>query len=223
MLRQKIAAANTESPQVAEQLVVYQTYIDSNGNTVRVPNKNAMYTTTTVDYLMDNGYGHVEGQISNADVEAFRQIIHKMPKHFKMVELGSLYGASAVTFTLLAYEMGKTCDIMCIDVFAIPGQLETFLRNTMDFSNITHRAEIFTSHFAYDGEPIDLYFDDASHMERPTYKQLVYWSQYAKNIAVHDYIAEWEGNIAAVDRFASERAVTVQQFAESSVVFMENL
>lgn len=199
----------------------YQTYIDSNGNTVRVPSIQDMYTTSTIDYLMDNGYGHVEGQITNADVEAFRQIIHKMPKHFKMVELGSLYGASAVTFALLAYEMGKTCDILCIDIFASPEQMETFIQNTMDFSNITYRAEAFTSLFAYDGGPIDLYFDDASHLEMPTYKQLVHWSQHAKNIAVHDYSAVWEGNIAAVDRFASERAMTVQKFADSSVVFME--
>lgn len=220
MTIEKITAANTESLEVAQK---YQTYIDSNGNTVKVPTNDVIHTVSAVDYLMDNGYGHVEGQISNADVEAFRQIVHKMPKHFKMVELGSLYGASAVTFTLLAYEMGKTCDIMCIDIFASPEQMDTFIQNTMDFSNITYRAEAFTSRFEYDGGPVDLYFDDASHEEIPTYKQMVYWSQYAKNIAVHDYTAGWEGNIAAVDRFASERAVTVQQFAESSVVFLENL
>lgn len=198
-----------------------QQYIDSNGNIITVPNNDLIYTTSTVDYLMDNGYGHVTGHISNADVEAFRSIVMKMPQHFKMVELGSLYGASAVTFALLAYEMGKTCDILCIDIFASPEQMETFIQNTMDFSNITYRAEVFTSLFAYDGGPIDLYFDDASHLERPTYKQLVYWSQYAKNIAVHDYIAGWEGNIAAVDRFAAERELSLQRFDSSSVVLME--
>jgi hypothetical protein len=196
----------------------YQQYIDSNGNTVKIPLKHNKLST---DFLKDNGYGHVTGHISNADVEAFRSIVEKMPKHFKMVELGSLYGASAVTFTLLAYEMGKTCDILCIDHFGMPLQLEKFLQNTMDFSNITYRAEAFTDAFKYDGGPVDLYFDDASHKEIPTYNQLVYWSQYAKNIAVHDYEQHWVGTIMAVDRFASERAVTVQQFAKSSVVLME--
>ena len=199
----------------------YQQYIDSNGNTIRVPTNNVKHTVSTTDYLMDNGYGHVMGQISDHDTAAFRAIVEKMPQHFRMVELGSLHGASAVTFALLAGEMGKTCDILCIDLFASPEQLETFLQNTMEFSNITHRAEAFTSAFKYDGGPIDLYFDDASHLERPTYKQLVFWSRYAKNIAVHDYITGWEGNIAAVDRFASERAVTVQRFDESSVVLIE--
>jgi cephalosporin hydroxylase len=198
----------------------YQQYIDSNGNTIRVAN-NVKHTVSTTDYLMDNGYGHVMGQISDHDTLAFRAIVEKMPQHFRMVELGSLHGASAVTFALLAGEMGKTCDILCIDLFASPEQLETFLQNTMEFSNISHRAEAFTSAFKYDGGPIDLYFDDASHLERPTYKQLVFWSRYAKNIAVHDYIAGWEGNIAAVNRFASERAVPVQRFGESSVVLME--
>jgi len=199
----------------------YQQYIDSNGNTIRVPTNNVTYTASTTDYLMDSGYGHVTGQISDHDTLAFRAIIEKMPQHFRMVELGSMYGASAVTFALLAYEMRKTCEILCIDYFEIPNQLDTFIQNTMNFSNISYRAEAFTSVFKYDGGPIDLYFDDASHLERPTYKQLVYWSQYAKNIAVHDYNAEWEGNIAAVDKFASERAVTVQRFDESSVVLME--
>lgn len=199
----------------------YLQYIDSNGNTVRIPNTDDMYTTTSIDYLMDNGYGHVKGHINSADVEALRSIVMKMPKHFRMVELGSLYGASAVTVTLLAYEMGKTCEILCIDTFGMHDQLETFIQNTMDFSNITYRAELFDSSFQYDGGLIDLYFDDASHDENPTYKQLVYWSQYAKNIAVHDYIAAWSGNIAAVDRFASERAVTVQHYTESSVILME--
>ena len=180
------------------------------------------YIDESTDYLMDNGYGHVKGYISDNDVAAFRMIIEKMPQHFRMVELGSHHGASAVTIALLAKDMGKTCDILCIDYFGLlPNQLETFIHNTMDFSNITYRAELFTSEFEYDDGPIDLYFDDASHSERPTYRQLVYWSRYAKNIAVHDYIAGWEGTIAAVDKFASERAVTVQQFDKSSVVLME--
>jgi len=197
----------------------YQQYIDSNGNTVRIPNTNCNESTT--DYLMDNGYGHVTGHICDADVAAFRTIIEKMPQHFRMVELGSLYGASAVTFALLAYELGKTCDILCIDLFAIPAQLETFIQNTMDFSNISYRAECFNSAFEYDGGPIDLYFDDASHSQPATYRQLAYWSRYAENIAVHDYIAGWEGTIVAVDKFASERAVPVQRFAESSVVLLD--
>jgi predicted O-methyltransferase YrrM len=195
----------------------YQQYIDSNGNTVRIPVVSRTYPTTSIYYLKDNGYGHVTGYITNADVEAFRSIVMKMPQHFKMVELGSLYGASAVTFALLAKEMGKTCDILCIDAF---GE-KTFLENTADFSNITYRAEVFNSSFQYYGGPIDLYFDDASHKEIPTYNQLVYWSQYAKNIAVHDYNEEWEGNIAAVDRFAAERELSLQRFDESSVVLME--
>jgi predicted O-methyltransferase YrrM len=202
----------------------YQQYIDSNGNTVRVPHHYINYTAMTVDYLMDNGYGHVTGMLSNADVEAFRSIVMRMPRHFRMVELGSFHGASAVTFALLASEMGKTCDILCIDRFGATEQLKVFQQNTMDFSNITYRAEtFFTSSFKHDGGSIDLYFDDASHEERPTYKQLVYWSQYAKNIAVHDYSVEWEGNVAAVDKFASERALQVETFAQSSVAFMENV
>ena len=199
----------------------YQQYIDSNGNTVTIPSTEDIDTTTSIDYLMDNGYGHVKGHIKSADVEALRSIVERMPQHFKVVELGSLYGASAVTITLLAMEMRKTCDILCIDMFGMHNQLETFIQNTMDFSNITYRAELFDSSFQYDGGPIDLYFDDASHEEMPTYKQLVYWSQYAKNIAVHDYIAAWSGNIAAVDRFASERALPVETFTQSSVVFLE--
>jgi predicted O-methyltransferase YrrM len=202
----------------------YQQYIDSNGNTVRVPYHYINYTAMTVDYLMDNGYGHVTGMLSNADVEAFRSIVMRMPQHFRMVELGSFHGASAVTFALLASETGKTCDILCIDRFGATEQLKVFQQNTMDFSNITYRAEtFFTSSFKHDGGSIDLYFDDASHEERPTYKQLVYWSQYAKNIAVHDYSVEWEGNVAAVDKFASERALQVETFAQSSVAFMENV
>ena len=199
----------------------YQQYIDSNGNTVTIPSTEDIDTTTSIDYLMDNGYGHVKGHIKSADVEALRSIVERMPQHFKVVELGSLYGASAVTITLLAMETRKTCDILCIDMFGMHNQLETFIQNTMDFSNITYRAELFDSSFQYDGGPIDLYFDDASHEEMPTYKQLVYWSQYAKNIAVHDYIAAWSGNIAAVDRFASERALPVETFTQSSVVFLE--
>jgi predicted O-methyltransferase YrrM len=174
-----------------------------------------------VSYLVSKGYGHVKGYIYGADAEAFRSIVERMPQHFKMVELGSLHGASAVTIALLASEMGKTCDILCIDTFGMHDQLETFIQNTMDFSNITYRAELFDSSFQYDGGPIDLYFDDASHEEMPTYNQLVYWSKYAKNIAVHDYISMFKGNIAAVDRFASERALQVETFTHSSVAFME--
>jgi hypothetical protein len=200
----------------------YQQYIDSDGNIVRVPTNNISYTISTTDYLMDNGYGHVTGQITDHDTAAFRSIVERMPQHFRMVELGSMHGASAVTFALLAGEMRKTCDILCIDHFgSASGQLDTFLQNTMDFSNISYRAEAFTNVFKYDGGPIDLYFDDASHEEIPTYKQLVYWSQYAKNIAVHDYTAGWKGNIVAVDKFASERALPVETFAQSSVVLME--
>lgn len=200
MPRQKITQANTESLQVAE------------------------HTPQTNSYLEDNGYGHVIGHISDSDVEAFRSIVARMPQHFTMVELGSLYGASAITFTLLAYEMGKTCDILCIDLLLTDADaLRIFTANTTDFSNISYRAEWFNSRFEYNGTPIDLYFDDASHDEIPTYKQLVFWSQYAKNIAVHDYITGWEGNIAAVNKFVVERGLNLEKFNDSSVVFMENI
>jgi hypothetical protein len=201
----------------------YQQYIDSNGNIVRIPVTNRTYPALSVSYLASKGYGHVTGYTFTNDIPAFRAIIEKMPQHFRMVELGSLHGASAITISLLAREMGKTCDILCIDYFGLPNQLETFIQNTMDFSNITYRAELFDSSFQYDGGPIDLYFDDASHEEIPTYTQLVYWSQYAKNIAVHDYISTFKGNIAAVDKFASERALQVETFTHSSVVLMENV
>lgn len=219
MTTEKIAAGQTDTGGVA-----YQQYIDANGNTVRIPAVSAPMEPRTIDYLVDNGYGHVRGHLVNNDVEAFRLIVEKMPQHFRMVELGSLQGASAVIFTLLAYEMGKTCDILCIDAFTFPQQLETFLSNTVDFPNITHRVEIFSSNrFEYDAGPVDLYFDDASHLENPTYKQLVFWSQYAKNIAVHDYYDEWAGNVAAVNRFAEERGLTIEKFEESSVAFMGNI
>jgi predicted O-methyltransferase YrrM len=181
------------------------------------------YTPWVIDYLTDRGYGHVTGFITDKDIDAFRNIVERMPRHFRIVELGSLFGASAVTFALLANEMGKTCEILCIDHFIMPGQLDTFKQNITDFSNITYRAEIFDSSFQYDGGPIDLYFDDASHIKTPTYNQLVYWSQYAKNIAVHDYIEGWEGTIMAVDRFAVERELNLEKFVESSAVYMENV
>jgi hypothetical protein len=177
-----------------------------------------------LDYLRERGYGHVTGYMDEADVTAFRSIVERMPQHFRMVELGSAFGSSAITFALLAKDMGKTCDILCIDMFLIPGSEERFVENTKDFDNITYRAESFNViRFVYDGGPIDLYFDDASHYEIPTYAQLVYWSQYAKNIAVHDYTEDWKGHVRSVDKFAVERGLNLEQFVESSVVYMENV
>ena len=180
--------------------------------------------TTCTDYLRAQGYGHVYGHISDADVKAFRSIVKRMPQYFRMVELGSLHGASAVTFALLAREMGKTCEILCIDIVLTDAYaLEIFKENTKDFDNIHYRAESFHSRFVYDDGTIDLYFDDASHEERPTYRQLMFWSNYATNIVVHDYHEAWSGNINAVDAFSAELGLHVEHFDGSSVVYMENI
>ena len=180
--------------------------------------------TTCTDYLRAQGYGHVYGHISDADVKAFRSIVKRMPAHFRMVELGSFQGASAVTFALLAKEMNKTCEILCIDIlFTDADWLEIFKENTKDFDNIHYRAELFHSGFKYDDGLIDLYFDDASHDERPTYRQLMFWSKYATNIAVHDYHEVWSGTIKAVDAFSAELGLNVEHFDDSTVVYMENI
>lgn len=214
-MTEKIAAGKTGTEKVTQK------YKRPDGSTVIVPAK-TLISPIAIDYLLRNEYGHVMGHIADSDVEAFRLIIERMPQHFKMVELGSLHGASAVTFALLTAEMGKTCDILCIDsIFIFPKYLQIFMSNTADFPNITCRAEVFSSSFTFNDGPIDLYFDDASHQEIATYKQLVYWSQYAKNIVVHDYNKEWEGNVAAVDRFAAERGSVIEHFMGSSVIFMK--
>ena len=177
-----------------------------------------------LDYLQQHGYGHVTGYMENADVDAFRSIVERMPPHFRMVELGSAFGSSAITFALLARDMGKTCDILCIDMFLVTNSKERFIENTKDFQNISYRAEAFNAKsFVYEGGLVDLYFDDASHYEIPTYEQLVYWSKYAKNIAVHDYTETWKGHVKSVDKFAAEKGLNLEQFVESSVVYMENV
>lgn len=198
MPEKKTAAGQQESPQVAQK-------------------------PEPIPYLIERGYD-VTGYLTDDDIEAFRSVVSRMPNHFRMVELGSLYGASAMVFTLLAKEMGKTCDILCIDTFSSPiyGNEKLFIENTKEFDNIHHIKEYFIADsFEYDGSSIDLYFDDASHLAPLTYSQVVYWSKYAKNIMVHDYIETFPGVINAVNRFASERNITIERFTKSSVVYME--
>lgn len=170
----------------------------------------------TTEYLTSKGYGHVLGHITDADTEAFRSIVSRLPDHFEMVELGSFVGASAITFALLAKDLNKTCNILCIDQFR---NYQEFLINTKDFNNIFHDKTYFTPSYEFNRN-IDLYFDDASHVETLTYNQLIYWKKYTKHICVHDHNEHWPGVIKSVSRFAAKNNVSVETFSQSSLIHM---
>lgn len=140
------------------------------------------------------------------ELNILSNIVADVPNNGKLVELGSLFGRTAVHWATVRPDI----DILCIDDFVdnywddllYPGRAnrplnhthyktyEMFLENTKEFSNISHMRCKCPEGINYTGENIDLLFVDLGHVNPMDWESIEIFLPYIAPggiICGHDY------------------------------------
>lgn len=156
-------------------------------------------------------YKDILGWMTEYDLNVISDLALLVPEYSTIVEVGSMFGRSAVCW---ATHAPKTAHIYCIDnwysfytqdhpfsdeiclenKFPLSGKqydlLEEFKNNTKSFSNIKMIQGNCPSQTYWDNIPIDLFFLDASHTNPSDWEILEYFIPFIKTngiICGHDY------------------------------------
>lgn len=123
----------------------------------------------------------------------------------KIVEVGSMHGRSAYclatsspTSTIYCFDYWPSNMVKTADDIIRANSLDLFLKNTEDCKNIIPNKIIWPNAATWDGEPIDLFFLDASHVNPNDWECIEYWLPKIKSggiICGHDYYTTEYGGI----------------------------
>lgn len=153
----------------------------------------------------------VVGFMRDVELEVLSELALRVPKNGVIVELGSMFGRTAVNW---ATHADKSVTIICIDEFSDEEQFydvsfpedptrpkenqyyrtyELFLENTKSYENIKHFRGKCPYQIEYTGEPIDLLFVDLGHVNPSDWDSIEYFSKWLTPnhiLCGHDYIPE---------------------------------
>ena len=128
----------------------------------------------------------IPGQVTEYQLKAIEIVAGIVPKHGKIVEVGSLFGSSSWAW---AKSVDPSVTVYCIDPweknegvrsiearYGITYGIEQFKRNTSDCLNIRPLQGYSPINFQDWSDPIDLYFEDAVHVDPILTQNLNFWS-----------------------------------------------
>ncbi|MEJ0050902.1 MAG: class I SAM-dependent methyltransferase [Methylovirgula sp.] len=167
----------------------------------------------------------IPGQMTENELRGIEAIAAGAPQNAQIVEIGSLFGLSSVTWASSA-PLGST--VFCIDPWVreqwiidlvetkIPNcpifSREAFNNFTKSYKNITPLQGYSPQDFTNWRQPVDVLFDDAMHHNPFLRTNLRFWLQFMKPGAVmcgHDYCQMWPDVIAEVNLIAEELKIAV--------------
>ena len=160
-------------------------------------------------------YRTVRGWFAEGDADFIKRILLDHPtQEVSVIEVGSLFGRSAVAWHEAAKEVKKTLRLHCIDSWAEDAHTDgephlevydTFLHNTIHLGitheRIPHQTPIIWNDYTPPFTP-DIVFYDADHNYDSTINSIRFWHNYTRTILVDDM--QIAGTIKAVNVFAKE-------------------
>jgi len=128
----------------------------------------------------------IPGQVSEHQLKAIEAVASLVPQNGKVVEVGSLFGSSSWTW---AKSVDPSVTVYCIDPwegnegvramearYGITYGIEQFKRHTADCPNIRPLQGYSPTNFLDWSDPIDLYYEDAVHVNPILARNLEFWS-----------------------------------------------
>ena len=185
----------------------------------------------------------VLGLTSEADLDKLYNLAKAVPENGIIVEVGSLFGRTAVA---LAEGAVSSTKIYCIDYFdefindhfagqsfyntgpqwevgKIYNRKDEFQKYTKEYANIIPlqlSSRTSSIYHPYKGEPIDLFFLDASHKNPSDIMNIMYFRTFLKPNAVicgHDYALMFPDVIKNVKFLEQLYKTPVIRYANSSM------
>lgn len=167
----------------------------------------------------------VPGQMTRSELEALETLARKVPPHGMVVEIGSLYGRSSVTWATTVH---PTVTVHCIDpwerdnwiidlvesVFpdCPPFSFEAFQKFTRGLSNIQPIIGRSPDDVSDWSKSVDICFDDGMHHNPYFRDNLHFWLKHMKPRGImcgHDYCAQWSDVMREVDGLAESLSIDV--------------
>ena len=193
------------------------------------------------DYEDLFGPGTVPGYLNEADIDAIKQLVKKIPDSGTIVEVGTFLGKSAVEWSRNITKQNKNYKIICIDSFTSPvtilqdllktadfdvpdsdSHFQMFRHYTKNYSNIVALEAFFNEDFEFD-QQVDLVFEDSDHTQRAlNYALPFWWSRINPGgiLSGHDY--SMRDVKTAVDTFAVINNLEIKLFSsDSSIWYIE--
>lgn len=155
------------------------------------------------------------GEMTVAERKALHDLVRAHPEEGTLIEIGTLFGATALIFALAKSERQQ---LLCVDCFAwnqfrlrpeehaaITRKLVGRLGNSVQLLEKTG----FDFYQTYRGGPPVIAFYDAVHDYKSTI-EFIRWAQsvQARVICGHDYTPQFPGVIQAVDEAGGARQLT---------------
>lgn len=152
------------------------------------------------------------GYMRANELDIIAQLAKQVPINGTIVELGSMFGRTAVTWVTYA---DPSVTVVCVDEFAEEEQFtnisfpedptrpkenvryrtyDLFLENTKPYKNIKHLRGTCPYQIEYTGESIDLLFVDLGHVNPADWDSIEYFSKWLTPnhiLCGHDYIPEY--------------------------------
>ena len=160
----------------------------------------------------------IPGQLHREEMRAIELLAQLVPENGHIVEVGSLLGLSS---WIWAKSVHDSVTVHCIDPWELAGRggnfkllaessgqtisKEQFLANVSDCPNVRAHQGFSPDAFANWTQPIDLYFEDAVHVDPILARNLEFWSGHLKASGIlcgHDYTERFPDVRAGVARLA---------------------
>ena len=181
---------------------------------------------------------NIIGWMIESELTVLEKLAQTVPEHGTIVEVGSMFGRSAVCLAMSA----PTSTVYCIDIFddtpivynndlqdlydhkfPVKDKLynlkEEFIKNTKNISNIV-AIKGFSPNINYNGGEIDLFFLDAAHSNPSDWNNLCHFIPMIKLggiVCGHDYLLQFPDvikNVKILEKFFN---TTVTLYDDSSI------
>jgi hypothetical protein len=179
------------------------------------------------------------GHMVEPELKVIESWASNVPKNGVVVEIGSFFGRSAVCWALSADPSVKIyCGDMFLDTFTThndpealaytgapaPGtsypQWDIFKENIKPFKNIFPMRGWCPNGITYPGDPIDVFFLDAAHINPSDWENITYFSQFLKPTSLicgHDYIPQFPDVIKNVHQLEKQYNTKAKTYEHSSL------
>lgn len=159
----------------------------------------------------------IPGQVSEFQLKAIEAVAVLAPKSGTVVEVGSLFGRSSFAW---AKSVDVSTQVFCIDPWegnkgihgmeerlGITYGLEQFQIFTQDCSNIVPLKGYSPKDFRSWNRSVDIYYEDAVHVNPTLRENLTFWSSFVKDTGVicgDDYRPRFPDVVCEVNRLAKK-------------------
>ena len=165
----------------------------------------------------------IDGHMNEIELQVIERWASAVPENGVIVEVGSLYGRSAVAW---AKSCAPSVNVYCVDPFYDPrtdtDYSDEFYNNTNDIENLSSIVAVcpYFKYSKYIDKPADVYFVDATHSNPNDWHIILFGLKNLKTgglLCGHDYAEEWPDVVENVKQLEQTLGKPATLYPETSL------